>query len=594
MMAGPAIIMRGLMLAGLAVAWGLLVWFGLKPFRFEREAFDLAIFGLNWPPEGLRDIARNILIAMPYGVMMALRSPLERRRGMALRALLALGLLTALVIQIVRLGDPEDLPSIIDVVANGIGMVAAGVPAAVGAVLANIVWQRFRRAPLKARRLGVAATAALVLVAGVAAGRHYVVTRVFSAAADTLEAPVAGAFGPIGPRARTPRTLYYDSAGVPLPTGPDGALRGDMTAAGAIGPDLEIIHVADIRSLLRAVTRARPGQVISLAPGSYRLVRGLSLARAGRPEAPIVLRAETSGTVTLRSIASEAVRVTAPYWVIEGVELRGACAADACEHAVHVTGKARGVTLRDLVIRDFSSPIKVNRSSGISPDNGLIEYALIFNGHPRVTDAAVKMVDIAAQGWRLHASVIADFARDGGDRTAYGVNLRGPNLVERTLVACQWRHRGGLRIGIALGGEGGVVRNSIVSACPNEVGVDLDGAIGAVVHNSLIAGTRGLDLRRPGSSALVFNSVVDGGIRARQGGALTAQDNATSGWLAAVTGAVSAPFSDDGEWFSGAGATPAGRPLPAPLPDICGGMMSARQPPLGPFARPDSCAIRLP
>ena len=75
-------------------------------------------------------------------------------------------------------------------------------------------------------------------------------------------------------------------------------------------------------------------------------LREVMWAAAGTADAPIVVRADTLGTVNLKFDAVEGFHVRGPFWEFNNLDIEGICAADSdCEHAFHVTGAATDVNL---------------------------------------------------------------------------------------------------------------------------------------------------------------------------------------------------------------------------------------------------------
>jgi nitrous oxidase accessory protein NosD len=103
--------------------------------------------------------------------------------------------------------------------------------------------------------------------------------------------------------------------------------------------------VTDASALTLAVERARPGDVVTVGPGEYRV--NLRVTRSGTPEAPITLRA--AGRVIL-SARDPSLRVLelegASHWRFEGLALRGSRHAN-----VRITG-GRDVVLRRCEVYD--------------------------------------------------------------------------------------------------------------------------------------------------------------------------------------------------------------------------------------------------
>jgi hypothetical protein len=338
-------------------------------------------------------------------------------------------------------------------------------------------------------------------------------------------------FRPIGPARPPARPSNWR----PTAVGPrlSGSRPVTATGTGTV--------VTSATELLREIGTAGPGTVITIAPGAYEIKRhSIELSANGTKGRPIRLRADALGTVTLRLISLEGLHVTGAYWIIENLLIEGACGNDgSCDHAFHVVGGARGTVIRNNWVSNFNSTIKVNGANGKYPDDGEILNNAFVNDAPRKTDSPVTVLDIVAvNGWRVAGNFIADFAKGLGNRVSYGAFFKGGgdgNVFERNLVRCEWRHRGGARIGFSFGGGGttsqacrggkcafesirGTMRSNIVMDCPNDVGVYVNKSPESVIHNNFILKTRGVDVRFAGSTADIFNNVIDGRILARADG----------------------------------------------------------------------------
>jgi hypothetical protein len=386
------------------------------------------------------------------------------------------------------------------------------------------------------------------------------------------------------------------------------------------GQDAAGVQVATPDALRAALDGAAPGDVITLAPGTYRFQgKGIVIARAGRADAPIVVRAARPGTVHIEFDILEGFVVAAPYWRFENLNIDGVCPADdACEHAFHVVGDGHHFASVNNTIRDFNAHIKINGAGGRFPDDGLIEHTTLSATHARATTKPVTPVDlVAASGWTLRANVITDFIKRDGNRVSYGAFAKGGgrnNVFERNVVWCEQTLRGepGQRVGLSLGGggtghafcrdgrciteqEGSVLRANLIVGC-SDAGIYLNGAAASKVVDNTLVDTTGIDVRYPTSSAVVDGNLVDGPIRARDGGIVHLGDNrATPLWRAyagshPVRGLFRAPETGDFGWRGDApardeAALEAG---PQGTMDLCG-MPRATHAPYGAFARFADC-----
>jgi hypothetical protein len=315
------------------------------------------------------------------------------------------------------------------------------------------------------------------------------------------------------------------------------------------------LQVDTPQALQKALREAAPGTLISLAPGKYRFTgTRLSLGQAGRLEAPIYLRADRLGEVELELATLEGLYVDKPYWVFENLVIRGVCQNDGdCEHAFHVVGAGRATVIRNSRLIDFNAAIKVNAlPSGDTlqaPDAGLVEYCTLKNSRARRTDNPVVPLNIdTADDWVVRRSIVADFAKAGGDRVSYGGYMKSNSrrgLFEQNLVVCAAQvTEGGVRVGLSFGGGGsaaaicrnrdcstehsaGTIRNNIIANC-SDTGVYLNRAAEARVYSNLLSGTAGIDARHPTTTAVIVNNILDGAIRQRDDGLAFADSNLIS------------------------------------------------------------------
>lgn len=369
---------------------------------------------------------------------------------------------------------------------------------------------------------------------------------------------------------------------------------GARVAAGT-APAGRFVGVGSPRELLAALGAARPGDVITLAPGRYRFSgHALEAASAGTPAAPITVRADVLGTVTLEFELLEGFRVTAPYWRFESLSIRGVCAShDVCEHAFHVVGGAHHVVIRNNEVFDFNAHIKINGAGGRFPDHGRIEGNTLLNTAPRATRAPVTPIDlVAASHWHIEGNLIADFVRAGA-ATSYGAFAKGGgagNRFLRNVVLCEWRLRGvpGSRVGLSFGGGGsdasgcrdgrcvvehedGLMAANLIASCSDEGVYVKRAARTRILHNTVLD-TAGVYVRYPESSARVAGNLVDGAIRAREGAILEARDNVATAlpWLYLGRHPVRDLFVDAETLDLRYRAPPLRVDLDAEVADLCG------------------------
>ena len=305
----------------------------------------------------------------------------------------------------------------------------------------------------------------------------------------------------------------------------------------------EILRPSDTASLTRALRKAAAGDTIEIRPGTYALKRQW-LRRNGTAAAPIMITAAKRGSVTLQSHSVELLKISGRYWVVDGIEFVG----DANTfHAIHITGDADNVIIRNNRFRDFHAAIKANGEGTPAkfPDNVVIANNVFSNSGPRRTSAPVNTVNIdGGTGWRIVGNMITDFEKQGGNDVSYGAFLKGSaenGLIARNLVICEWRHRGGQRIGLSLGGGGFAKRttpwetrasrivNNIVLNCPEGPAIYINKGAESVVAFNTIYNAFGIDARFPETSATVANNVMTGSILDRDGATVAMAGNLAAG-----------------------------------------------------------------
>lgn len=369
-----------------------------------------------------------------------------------------------------------------------------------------------------------------------------------------------------------------------------GAVPLAPAQAQASAPALGDATLRSEGEIATALLNARPGQRLVIAPGRYRFSATLRTRAGGTARAPIVVTARRPGDVTLEFNAVEGIGVAHPYWVFENLHVRGTCARhDDCEHAFHVVGAAQSTVLRNNLIEDFNAHVKVNGQGGQWPDNGLLQFNTLRNGTPRATHKPVTPVDIVgASGWQLADNLITDFVKSQGNGASFGAFMKGggrEGRFERNLVICTTQDisQPGTRAGLSFGGGGtdprlcrdgrceaehadGVMANNVVAHC-NDSGLHVFRAKGVVVAHNTLINTAGIEVRVPPAGARVQLNVVEGRVRARDGGVVQQADNAD---LSALPGSLA--------WIDALQlepAAPLAHPQGTALPDIAGDFCGA-------------------
>lgn len=317
-----------------------------------------------------------------------------------------------------------------------------------------------------------------------------------------------------------------------------------------------VVAVSDEAGFVAAVKAAEPGDDIVLSAGNYAFKR-IRFSRSGALARPITVRAKKRGSVRIKARGVVLFDVRGANWVFENLDIRGHCVPQKkCEHAFQLNGDADNVVIRNNRMRDFNASIKsgggvVEMANGEKvrkfPDNVVIEGNAIYNTRPRRTSAPVTLIDVVGgRNWVVRRNLIADFEKAGGNKISYAMFLKGNShngVIEQNLVVCEWRHTGGIRLGLSLGGGGtgkkfcknqdcrvehtnGILRNNIVLNCPRDVAVYLNKAKGSKIYNNTFLNTGGgVDVMYKGSSADTRNNIISGSVRDRRGGVHTASRN---------------------------------------------------------------------
>ncbi|UTW58997.1 right-handed parallel beta-helix repeat-containing protein [Kordiimonas sp. SCSIO 12603] len=289
---------------------------------------------------------------------------------------------------------------------------------------------------------------------------------------------------------------------------------------------------------------AKAGDVFTVFPGNYFLTGTVQLKSNGTLRKPITLKPVKPGTVKIFVPRTVGFKVTGKNWIIEGFDIRGFCKTDdECEHAFHIVGNADDVVIRNNTLTEFNAAIKANGDGkGAAtqfPDRVRIENNSIYNSAPRKTGRSVTPIDVVGgKHWRIKNNFIADFAKTDGNQISYGAFLKGNSssgLFDRNLIICEWRHTGGVRLGLSFGGGGtdqqfcerqncamehsrGVIRSNIILNCPADVGVYLNKSANTKLINNTILNTAGVDVRFPTSSASFAGNIIEGRIKDRDNG----------------------------------------------------------------------------
>ena len=367
-----------------------------------------------------------------------------------------------------------------------------------------------------------------------------------------LKFPDPSSDGWRGHGARNDRVLQpiaYQNKTRPIPSGWRGKTdTGSLT----IPKYSNQVMVNNTKSFLRAIKAAKAGDEIILQPGIYKIkTRTINVLSPGTPEKPICVKAKQLGQVVLELNSLEGFLISAPFWSFENLDIKGTNPAhDYGEHAFHIVGQGRGFVLQNCRIHEFNAMIKANggrdRLGKVTfPDNALIENNSFYNATIRRTSNPVTFIDVVGvDNWIVRGNFIADYAKGEGDTISYAAFIKGNasgSIFENNLVIGEYRHTGGVRVGLSFGGGGtgkqfarnkditvehsnGVMRNNVIMYC-KDVGIYLNKADGTKIYHNLLYRTMGIDVRFPESTARIENNVLTGRIAERDGGQSVLKNN---------------------------------------------------------------------
>ncbi len=348
---------------------------------------------------------------------------------------------------------------------------------------------------------------------------------------------------------RTLEPVVYDETGRPFPRGWLGKTK---TQIHTIQNFKREITVQDAKELIAAIKKAEPGDRITLSPGVYKIqTYNIEVNRPGTPHLPINVRADRLGQAVVELNSLEGFLVSAPYWIFENITFKGTNPShDQGEHAFHITGNAKGFVLRNCRLQDFNAMIKANGTSDNTgqryfPDDALIENNSFFNTTIRNTSNPVTFIDVVGpDNWIIRGNFIADFSKGQGDTISYAAFVKGNaagTIFENNLVIGEYRHTGGVRVGLSLGGggtgkpyfregktdvehTGGIMRNNVIMHC-KDAGIYLNKAADTFISHNLLYKTMGIDVRFPQSTARIENNLLTARISDRDGGTSIRSNN---------------------------------------------------------------------
>jgi hypothetical protein len=300
-----------------------------------------------------------------------------------------------------------------------------------------------------------------------------------------------------------------------------GAATEYFVAPGGVGNGSGSFPFGRIQDALIA---ARPGDTITLAPGTY--TENLATVRSGSSGAPITLRATQSRTAVVTR-PGRVLTVSHAFVVIEGLVLDGQYGSD---DIVRVTTNGHFLVVRDTEVRRGSKDlIDMDAPQGVLIEGSPLHHALNAAGGRTdahgivagaVRDLTIRDTEIhtfsgdglqvdpgrAAPGWdgvTIERSKIWLAPLPAPENGFAAGAVPGENAVDTKAAATNIRSRISIRDTIAFGFRDGLIRNMAAFNFKEYVDATVDGV---TVFDSEIA----FRLRGPanGARVLVKNAVV--------------------------------------------------------------------------------------
>jgi hypothetical protein len=338
---------------------------------------------------------------------------------------------------------------------------------------------------------------------------------------DSMSALDAGADGRVSD-ARPADGRVGDSApgdAAPVDATPtDGPRPGDSSGADSSpGPGLyrpdngpshqggKVVNVSTKAQILAAISAAAPGDVITIAPGTYAFSQLISVKKDGLKNKRIFFRAAKRGTVTINLTHIENFKIDGKFWIFENIKFFGACqSASGCEHAFHIVGDADDLIFRNNEVVNFASHVKLNGTVvGAGPAKSFPDRIWFINNFWHNTkyvpnNAPHNILNLdGGKDHVVRGNIFADFAASPSlPKSASAIYPKASTtkmLIEMNLIVCEKaRTAGETTRGIQLGdgapaticdgdanGDGkgdcvengqnqqAIVRNNIVIGCNN-------------------------------------------------------------------------------------------------------------------------------
>ncbi|WJG08471.1 chondroitinase-B domain-containing protein [Aliiglaciecola sp. LCG003] len=315
--------------------------------------------------------------------------------------------------------------------------------------------------------------------------------------------------------------------------------------------------VSNEKQLYQAAMQAKPGSVILIDEGEYRLTKRLSFRHNGTESKPIKLIGKTPQSVIFKVAVSEGLYLDKAFWQVKNIIFRGDCSSHSiCEHAIHIYGDADGSVILNNQFINFNAAIKANGNYNSQPakfaDQVIIKHNDFYNESVRQTTTPASPIDVVGgDNWLVDSNFIADFTRkvDARISVTYGAFFKGGGqhgVMTNNVVNCAWRipYQSSLdvRVGLSLGNGGtekafcqtsgcpyehnnGKIMDNLIVNCRNDVSIYLNKAAATTIRGNAMFNSLGIDARFEQTSVVIDGNELDGRIRARDGAFVRIKDN---------------------------------------------------------------------
>lgn len=292
----------------------------------------------------------------------------------------------------------------------------------------------------------------------------------------------------------------------------------------------KVVAVNSKAQILAAIANAAPGDVITLAPGTYAFSQLISVNKDGQASKRIFFRAEQRGTVTINLTHLENFKIGAKFWVFENIKFVGNCTdGSGCEHAFHIVGDADDLIFRNNEVVNFASHVKLNGEVvGAGPGKAFPDRSWFINNFWHNTkyvpnNAPHNILNLdGGKDHVVRGNIFADYAASPSlPKSASAIYPKASTLrmlIEMNLIVCEKaRTAGETTRGIQLGdgapaticdgdtnqdGSGdciengqnqlAIVRNNIVMNCDNggsSAGIMINSDRASKVQHNTVYGT---------------------------------------------------------------------------------------------------------